>query len=208
MTVTQRSSSKRDSRHHQRLPHIHDRSLPQAIRVSRGRCVQSGDALLHLLGRSHTLATSSPHTKHKGSLAMYTGLFGTDCVKRHSTICEMTFRTAILAMRLNRKRLVVVLESELYIYDISNMQMLKTEKTSPNPNGSLSCYFGPLKPTDRLQRYVLFRHRPRTTTSCTHYPQKLHLPRSSRLRMRRPSLTISRPQVARFLYTMLQRWRQ
>ncbi|KAF2032597.1 WD40 repeat-like protein [Setomelanomma holmii] len=54
--------------------------------------------------------------------------------KRHSTICEMTFRTAILAMRLNRKRLVVVLESELYIYDISNMQMLKTEKTSPNPN--------------------------------------------------------------------------
>jgi autophagy-related protein 18 len=60
---------------------------------------------------------------------------GTDNRKRHSTICEMTFRTAILAMRLNRKRLVVVLESELYIYDISNMQMLKTEKTSPNPNG-------------------------------------------------------------------------
>jgi autophagy-related protein 18 len=58
-----------------------------------------------------------------------------DNVKRHSTICEMTFRTAILAMRMNRKRLVVVLESELYIYDISNMQMLKTEKTSPNPNG-------------------------------------------------------------------------
>ena len=61
---------------------------------------------------------------------------GTDNVKRHSTICEMTFRTAILAMRMNRKRLVVVLESELYIYDISNMQMLKTEKTSPNPNGT------------------------------------------------------------------------
>jgi len=55
--------------------------------------------------------------------------------QRHSTICEMTFRTAILAMRLNRKRLVVVLEAELYIYDISNMQMLKNEKTSPNPNG-------------------------------------------------------------------------
>lgn len=49
----------------------------------------------------------------------------------------MTFRTAILAMRLNRKRLVVVLESELYIYDISNMAMLKNEKTSPNPNGTI-----------------------------------------------------------------------
>jgi autophagy-related protein 18 len=52
----------------------------------------------------------------------------------------MTFRTAILAMRLNRKRLVVVLESELYIYDISNMQMLKNEKTSPNPNGTTESY--------------------------------------------------------------------
>jgi autophagy-related protein 18 len=64
------------------------------------------------------------------------GYTGTDTVKRHSTICEMTFRTAILAMRMNRKRIVVVLESELYIYDISNLQMLKTEKTSPNPNGT------------------------------------------------------------------------
>lgn len=64
------------------------------------------------------------------------GYAGTDTVKRHSTICEMTFRTAILAMRMNRKRIVVVLESELYIYDISNLQMLKTEKTSPNPNGT------------------------------------------------------------------------
>jgi autophagy-related protein 18 len=68
-----------------------------------------------------------------------TGDYGharTDKVKRHSTICEMTFRTAILAMRMNRKRIVVVLESELYIYDISNLQMLKTEKTSPNPHGT------------------------------------------------------------------------
>lgn len=53
----------------------------------------------------------------------------------------MTFRTAILAMRLNRKRLVVVLESELYIYDISNMQMLKNEKTSPNPNGTTGTHY-------------------------------------------------------------------
>jgi hypothetical protein len=60
----------------------------------------------------------------------------------------MTFRTAILAMRLNRKRLVVVLESELYIYDISNMQMLKTEKTSPNPNG-MSRTWANSDPTDR-----------------------------------------------------------
>lgn len=57
----------------------------------------------------------------------------------------MTFRTAILAMRLNRKRLVVVLESEWYIYDISNMQMLKNEQTSPNPNGKTLFYASDLQ---------------------------------------------------------------
>jgi autophagy-related protein 18 len=58
-----------------------------------------------------------------------------DTLQRNSTICEMTFRTAILAIRLNRKRLVVVLETELYIYDIGNLELIKTEPTSPNPNG-------------------------------------------------------------------------
>ncbi|OCL13364.1 WD40 repeat-like protein [Glonium stellatum] len=54
--------------------------------------------------------------------------------KRHSTICELTFPTRVLAVRLNRKRLVVVLEDQIYIYDISNMNMLYTADTSPNPN--------------------------------------------------------------------------
>ncbi len=54
--------------------------------------------------------------------------------KRQSTICELTFPTAVLAVRLNRKRLVVVLEEQIYLYDISNMKLLNTIKTSPNPN--------------------------------------------------------------------------
>lgn len=37
-------------------------------------------------------------------------------------------------MRLNRKRLAVVLEDEIYLYDISNMALLQTIPTSPNPN--------------------------------------------------------------------------
>lgn len=36
-------------------------------------------------------------------------------------------------MRLNRKRLAVVLEEEIYLYDISNMSLLYTIATSPNP---------------------------------------------------------------------------
>ncbi|KAK4194411.1 WD40-repeat-containing domain protein [Triangularia verruculosa] len=54
--------------------------------------------------------------------------------KRASVICELTFPTAILAVRLNRKRLAVVLEEEIYLYDISNMTLLHTIATSPNPN--------------------------------------------------------------------------
>ena len=38
--------------------------------------------------------------------------------KRESTICELTFISGILAVKLNRKRLVVVLEEHIYIYDI------------------------------------------------------------------------------------------
>ncbi|TPX41477.1 hypothetical protein SeLEV6574_g06067 [Synchytrium endobioticum] len=55
--------------------------------------------------------------------------------KRQSTICELTpFVTAILAVKLNRKRLIVTLEEHIYIYDISNMKLLHTIDTSPNPN--------------------------------------------------------------------------
>jgi autophagy-related protein 18 len=54
--------------------------------------------------------------------------------KRSSIICELTFPSAVLAVRLNRKRLAVVLEEEIYLYDISNMSLLYTIATSPNPN--------------------------------------------------------------------------
>ena len=72
-------------------------------------------------------------------------------------ICELTFPSAVLAVRLNRKRLAVVLEEEIYLYDISNMSLLYTIATSPNPNSicslspsSENCYIAyPLpKPRD------------------------------------------------------------
>ncbi|SGZ30487.1 BQ5605_C048g12380 [Microbotryum silenes-dioicae] len=53
--------------------------------------------------------------------------------KRQSTICELTFPTTILAVKMNRRRLVVVLEERIYIYDISNMKLLHEIETSPNP---------------------------------------------------------------------------
>jgi hypothetical protein len=131
----------------------------------------------------------------------------TNPAKRHSTICEMTFRTAILAMRLNRKRLVVVLESELYIYDISNMQMLKTEKTSPNPNGSYVILPPPYN-TNRPQQFALSPRLQRTTTSYIPCPQKPHRLPSNRPRMRHPSRTMSLRLAAKSSYTMLQSLKQ
>ena len=40
----------------------------------------------------------------------------------------------MLAVRLNRKRLAVILEEEIYLYDIANMTLLYTIATSPNPH--------------------------------------------------------------------------
>ncbi len=59
-------------------------------------------------------------------------------MQRDSTICELTFPTAVLAVKLNRKRLVVVLEEQIHIYNISNMKLLLSMDTSPNPSGELS----------------------------------------------------------------------
>ncbi|KDQ18780.1 hypothetical protein BOTBODRAFT_28280 [Botryobasidium botryosum FD-172 SS1] len=54
--------------------------------------------------------------------------------KRQSMICELLFPSSILAIKLNRKTLVVVLENEIYIYDISNMRLQHVIETSKNPD--------------------------------------------------------------------------
>jgi len=61
-------------------------------------------------------------------------------IQRNSMICELLFPSSILSVKLNRKSLVIVLEMEIYIYDISNMRLLHVIETSPNPEGVfLSC---------------------------------------------------------------------
>lgn len=55
--------------------------------------------------------------------------------QRQSMICELLFPSSILAVKLNRKTLVIVLETEIYIYDISNMRLLHVIETTSNPEG-------------------------------------------------------------------------
>ncbi|OBZ78172.1 Autophagy-related protein 18 [Grifola frondosa] len=58
--------------------------------------------------------------------------------KRQSMICELLFPSSILAVKLNRKTLVIVLEVEIYIYDISNMKLLHVIETTPNPDAIIA----------------------------------------------------------------------
>ncbi|KAI0137535.1 autophagy-like protein 18 [Xylariales sp. AK1849] len=96
----------------------------------------------------HTDPFSKIFSSDDGNIAIIEMLFSTSLValilsprhliiqntKRASVICELTFPSAVLAVRLNRKRLAVVLEDEIYLYDISNMSLLNNIATSPNSN--------------------------------------------------------------------------
>ncbi|KAK3988173.1 autophagy-like protein 18 [Cladorrhinum sp. PSN332] len=118
----------------------------------------------------HTDPFSRIFNSDEGNVSVIEMLFSTSLValilsprhlviqntKRASVICELTFPSAVLAVRLNRKRLVVVLEEEIYIYDISNMSLLTTIPTSPNPNAicalspsSERCYIAYPRPNPR-----------------------------------------------------------
>eukprot|EP00039_Didymoeca_costata_P025539 m.13763 g.13763 ORF g.13763 m.13763 type:complete len:414 (+) comp4921_c0_seq1:287-1528(+) len=58
-------------------------------------------------------------------------------------ILQLCYRSAILAVKLNRERLVAVLETSIYIHDISNMHTLHTIDPTPrNDKGicALSCH--------------------------------------------------------------------
>ncbi|KAI5864158.1 WD40 repeat-like protein [Durotheca rogersii] len=122
----------------------------------------------------HTDPFSKIFSSDDGNIAIIEMLFSTSLValilsprhliiqntKRASVICELTFPSAVLAVRLNRKRLSVVLEDEIYLYDISNMSLLTNIATSPNPSAvcalspsSEHCYLAyPLpKPRDDTQ---------------------------------------------------------
>ncbi|QLG72099.1 hypothetical protein HG535_0C04530 [Zygotorulaspora mrakii] len=58
--------------------------------------------------------------------------------KKHSVICEVTFPTSILSVKMNKSRLVVLLQEQIYVYDISNMRLLHTIETNCNPQGIMA----------------------------------------------------------------------
>lgn len=50
-------------------------------------------------------------------------------------ICELSFPSSILNLKLNRERLVICLETQVHVYELSTMKCLQVLTTLPNPLG-------------------------------------------------------------------------
>ncbi|PIG87462.1 autophagy-related protein 18 [Aspergillus arachidicola] len=130
--------------------------------------------------------TTDPFAKSyetkEGNIAIIEMLFSTSLValilsprrlqitntKRQSTICELTFPTTVLAVKLNRKRLVIVLEDQIYLYDIQTMKLLYTIETSPNP--SAICALSPSSDNCYLAYPLPHKAPPTSFTPPSHAP--------------------------------------
>jgi autophagy-related protein 18 len=51
------------------------------------------------------------------------------------TICELNFVSSILAVKLNMKRMIVVMETKIHVYDINTLKILHSIDTVTNPEG-------------------------------------------------------------------------
>ncbi|KAF2076453.1 hypothetical protein CYY_002256 [Polysphondylium violaceum] len=56
-------------------------------------------------------------------------------IKNNQNICDLNFVTAILSVKMNRKRIIVIMETKIHIYDINNMKLLETREIATNPKG-------------------------------------------------------------------------
>lgn len=58
--------------------------------------------------------------------------------KKRSVICEITFPTAIVSIKMNRLRLVILLKNQIYIYDITSMKLLHVIENDLNLYGLIT----------------------------------------------------------------------
>jgi len=88
--------------------------------------------------------------------------------KRRTPICELSFPLKILAVKMNRKRLAVVLTNQIFLYDMSNMKRLHIIDTSPNPHGL--CALSPSSENDYLVYPLPQKESPQTYSPPAHRP--------------------------------------
>ena len=96
---------------------------------------------------------------------------GTDIrLQKHSTICELTFHGMVVAVKMNRKRLVVMLEEIVFIYDISNMRLLHQQVRPLNPGGICAASPNSEKNFLALPHY---QKQPSNTQTQSHVPKSV-----------------------------------
>ncbi|XP_026110989.1 WD repeat domain phosphoinositide-interacting protein 2-like [Carassius auratus] len=83
--------------------------------------------------------------------------------KKGTEICNYSYSNTILAVKLNRQRLIVCLEESLYIHNIRDMKVLHTiRETPPNPSGLCACQSvmttvtWPIREVQQLERVQVF----------------------------------------------------
>eukprot|EP00301_Raphidiophrys_heterophryoidea_P001379 c1066_g1_i1.p1 GENE.c1066_g1_i1~~c1066_g1_i1.p1 ORF type:complete len:382 (+),score=108.41 c1066_g1_i1:204-1349(+) len=55
--------------------------------------------------------------------------------KTQATVCDLNFVTSILAVKMNKKRMIVVLETKVHIFELSPLHFLHSLDTGRNPKG-------------------------------------------------------------------------
>ena len=58
--------------------------------------------------------------------------------ERNSLLCELDFPTTIITVKMNRNYMCVALTDQIYVYDVTNITILKVIKTTGNQKGLLS----------------------------------------------------------------------
>lgn len=93
-----------------------------------------GCSLIEVLGTSSLVAAcgfgSNPHF---GSRRLR--LINTALPPGSAPICELNFSTSVLRVRLNRRFIVVVLETHIHLYSLDSVKLLHTLDTEPNVRG-------------------------------------------------------------------------
>lgn len=104
------------------------------IQLKFGKCCCYNDDSINLIEMLYTtsLIVMTPLGNEIGSSPRELKIKNT---KTNSTICSLFFPTTILNIRLTRDHLIVVLENQIYIYEIKTMKLLQTIKTDSNPLG-------------------------------------------------------------------------
>ncbi|CAK9438707.1 uncharacterized protein LODBEIA_P29310 [Lodderomyces beijingensis] len=99
-----------------------------------GKCCSYKDDSINLIEMLYTtsLIVVTPLGNEIGSSPRELKIKNT---KTNSTICSLFFPTTILNVKLLKEYLIVVLENQIYIYDLKTMKLLQTIKTSSNPCG-------------------------------------------------------------------------